>query len=99
MNISRRMKLCRVFFVAGNTAVLYGASNSGKTFLSLEIARAVSSGDNFLGLRTDKGDVLYIAAESPASIRTRIQAINKATGKKSVWYTRCAGACKPIFKS
>lgn len=69
-------------FVAGNTAVLYGASNSGKTFLSLEIARAVSSGDNFLGLRTDKGDVLYIAAESPASIRTRIQAINKATGKR-----------------
>jgi putative DNA primase/helicase len=69
-------------FVAGNTAVMYGASNSGKTFLAIEAARAVSSGDNFLGLSTDKGDVLYIAAESPASIRTRIQAINKERGGK-----------------
>lgn len=69
-------------FVAGNSAVLYGASNSGKTFLSIAIADAVSSGKDFLGLKTDRGDVLYIAAESPASIRTRIQAINKDQSRR-----------------
>ena len=64
-------------FVAGEISVLYGASNSGKTFLSVAMADAVASSQNFLNRRVDGGDVLYIAAESPASIKVRIQAINK----------------------
>jgi putative DNA primase/helicase len=68
-------------FVAGEISVLYGASNSGKTFLSVAMADAVASGQNFLDRRVDGGDVLYIAAESPASIKVRIQAINKHFGR------------------
>lgn len=67
-------------FVNRTASVLYGASNSGKTFLSVAMANAVASGSDFLGLHVEKGDVLYIAAESPDSIKTRIQAIKKETG-------------------
>ena len=69
-------------FVNKTVAVLYGASNSGKTFLSVAMAAAVSSGEKFLGLNVEKGDVLYVAAESPESIKIRIQAITKETGVK-----------------
>lgn len=69
-------------FVNKTASVLYGASNSGKTFLSVAMAAAVSSGDKFLGLHVEKGDVLYVAAESPESIKIRIQAIAKETGSK-----------------
>jgi KaiC/GvpD/RAD55 family RecA-like ATPase len=68
-------------FVAGEISVLYGASNSGKTFLSVAMADAVATGQNFLDRRVDGGGVLYIAAESPASIKVRIQAINKHFGR------------------
>lgn len=64
-------------FVGSEVSVLYGASNSGKTFLACEIARSVAMGLDFMGRRVDQGDVLYLATESPHSIKTRIQAINK----------------------
>lgn len=64
-------------FVGSEVSVLYGASNSGKTFLACEIARSVAMGVDFMGRRVDRGDVLYLATESPHSIKTRIQAINK----------------------
>lgn len=61
----------------GGLTVLYGDSNSGKTFLALAMAAAVSTGFNFFGRRTDKGLVIYLATESPSSVMTRIQAIKK----------------------
>ena len=64
-------------FVGSEVSVLYGASNSGKTFLACDIARSVAMGIDFMGRRVDRGDVLYLATESPHSIKTRIQAINK----------------------
>lgn len=63
----------------GGLTVLYGDSNSGKTFLALSLAAAVATGSNCYGRQTDKGLVIYLATESPSSVMTRIQAIKKHT--------------------
>lgn len=53
--------------------VLYGASGSGKTFATTHMALCVASGSDFLGHKVKrKGKVIYIAAESPESLKRRI---------------------------
>ncbi len=54
--------------------LIYGASGSGKTFFAGRAALDVSSGRDFLGLRTRRGPVAYVAAESPASVERRFAA-------------------------
>jgi phage/plasmid primase-like uncharacterized protein/KaiC/GvpD/RAD55 family RecA-like ATPase len=61
----------------GGSTVLYGDSNSGKTFFALSMAAAVATGNRFFGRQTDKGAVVYLATESPSSVMTRIQAMKK----------------------
>jgi hypothetical protein len=63
--------------IARNTSILYGNSNSGKTFFALNMAAAVSRGTDFLGKRTQQGMVVYMATESPETVRTRLQAYMK----------------------
>lgn len=70
-------ELIEDILVKGRTAMIYGDSNSGKTFFSLSLARDVSEGRFCYGKETQKGKVLYIAVEAPASIEMRIQAMNK----------------------
>ena len=62
---------------AGDGSVLYGDSNSGKTFLCIDMACAVARGVTWQGKRTEQGLVVYLAAESPASVRGRLQAYQK----------------------
>lgn len=62
------------------TAVLYGDSNSGKTFLAIEMAHAVAMGQVWLGRRTVQGLVLYLATEAAESVRMRSLARRKYTG-------------------
>lgn len=57
--------------------VLYGDSNSGKTFFALSLATAVATGEPCYGRRVDAGLVLYLASEAPGSIRARMQALKK----------------------
>lgn len=61
-------------------AILYGDSNSGKTFFAVAMAAALSEGADFFGKKVDQGKVLYLATESPGSIRSRMQAIKKSYG-------------------
>jgi KaiC/GvpD/RAD55 family RecA-like ATPase len=61
----------------GSTVVVYGDSNSGKTFWALSVAAAISMGTTCYGRKTDPGLVVYLASESPTSIRSRVQAIKK----------------------
>ena len=61
----------------GSAVVVYGDSNSGKTFWALSVAASVAMGTDCYGRRTDPGLVVYLASESPASIRSRIQALKK----------------------
>jgi len=58
-------------------SVLYGDSNSGKTFLAIDMAASVARGVPWQGKRTEAGLVVYLAVESPASVRTRLQAYQK----------------------
>lgn len=61
----------------GSSVVVYGDSNSGKTFWALSVAAAVAAGTDCYGRKTDSGLVVYLASEAPASIRSRMQAIKK----------------------
>ena len=61
----------------GSSVVVYGDSNSGKTFWALSVAAAIATGTDCYGRKTDSGLVIYLASEAPASIRSRMQAIKK----------------------
>lgn len=67
-------ELVEGLLTADDGSVLYGDSNSGKTFLMIDIACAVARGVPWMGRRTEPGLVIYLAAESPASVRSRLQA-------------------------
>ena len=64
----------------GSSVVVYGDSNSGKTFWALSVAASVAMGTTCYGRKTDPGLVVYLASESPTSIRSRVQAIKKHYG-------------------
>lgn len=61
--------------------VLYGDSNSGKTFLAVEMGHAVALGQDWLGRRTSQGLVLYLATEAAESVRMRVRARRRHTGE------------------
>jgi len=65
---------------AGEGSILYGDSNSGKTFFVIDMACAVARGVPWMGKQTEPGLVIYLAAESPASVRSRIQAYQRHHG-------------------
>ena len=59
---------------ADAVSVLYGPSNSGKTFVALDMALHVALGRQWHGRHVRPGAVLYIAAEGAEGVRRRIQA-------------------------
>jgi len=44
-------------------AEVYGRAKSGKSFLAVQLARCIGSGDDFLGVPTEKARVLYLQFE------------------------------------
>jgi len=62
---------------AEDGSILYGDSNSGKTFFVIDLACAIARGVDWMGRKTEPGLVVYLAAESPASVRRRLQAYQK----------------------
>lgn len=66
----------------GSTCCLYGAPNTGKSFLVLDMALAIATGRPWLDIPTriqvgkskERGKVVYILAESPESLNRRIAA-------------------------
>lgn len=61
-------------------SVIYGDSNSGKTFLAVHLAASIARGDRFLGRRTMPGMVLYLATEAAGSVIRRVKAYKKYHG-------------------
>lgn len=61
-------------------AVLYGPSNSGKTFLALSWAYHIAAGLEWHGKKVTPGFVGYIAAEGGRGISKRIAALRKHYG-------------------
>ncbi|ALX13204.1 DNA primase [Burkholderia cepacia JBK9] len=66
----------------GGGSVLYGDSNCGKTFFAIDMAAAVARGVDWMGRHIEPGLVVYLAAESPASVRSRLQAYQKYHGAR-----------------
>lgn len=56
-------------------SALYGASNSGKTFVELDIAFHIAAGIPWNGRETAKGLVAYVAAEGGRGILKRVKAL------------------------
>ena len=63
---------------AGSFSVIYGPSNTGKTFVAVDLAAHVASGRPWRGCRIKPGPVVYVAAEGGWGIRNRIAAIREA---------------------
>lgn len=67
-------------FGARRMSVTYGESNSGKTTLMLDLALRMPTGREWLGKRVEPSAVIYIAAESPNSVRLRLEAFRRHHG-------------------
>lgn len=63
-----------------SVSMLFGESNSGKTFLAVDLGASVALGHDWLGLKVEPGAVVYLAVESPASIKQRVAAYQKHHG-------------------
>lgn len=58
-------------------SVVYGESNTGKTFFAMAAAFAIATGTAFGQRKTAKGAVVYVAAEAGVSAENRIAALQK----------------------
>jgi len=67
-------ELLQGLLVRGALSVLFGDSNSGKTFLAIDIAAAIARAVTWFDRQVEHGLVIYLASESPASLRTRLNA-------------------------
>ena len=67
---------------AGDASVFYGDSNSGKTFFVVDMCCAIARGVQWMGKKTEAGLVVYLAAESPGSVRRRLQAYQRHNNVK-----------------
>lgn len=66
---------------AAGISVLYGASGTYKSFIALDAALHVAYGLDWLGQRTARGEVVYIAAEGGLGLFGRIKAWHAARHK------------------
>jgi hypothetical protein len=62
----------------GGMSVIYGDSNVGKTFVAMNLAYSISTGQDWFTKDVDRGAVLYIASEGGGGIRKRIEALKRA---------------------
>lgn len=67
--------LIKKFLDCSALSVVYGESNSGKTFLALDIAYAVATGTPWQGRKTTQAAVVYVAAEAGEGINARLEAL------------------------
>jgi archaellum biogenesis ATPase FlaH len=69
--------IVRGIFPQAELVVIYGESQSGKSFLALDLAAAISRGTAWRGLTVQQGRVVYIAAEGAGGFRNRLEAYAK----------------------
>lgn len=76
---------------AGAMSVLYGDSNTGKTFVAMDIAFHIATGQPWDNKRTTQGPVVYVAAEGGSSARNRIAALKQhySTEKAPFYLVPC----------
>ncbi len=65
---------------AGAMSVVYGPSNSGKTFWTIDLAYHVAIGAPWRGRRVTQSSVLYLAAEGGRGVINRVAALKQEHG-------------------
>ena len=75
--LKRRKYLIKGFLDQGGMSVVYGASNSGKTFIALDMCCHIAMGWKWRDNKTRQGSVVYIAGEGGFSIYERLTAFRK----------------------
>lgn len=69
--------LVHSLLLQGDASVVYGPSNLGKSFFTLDLAAHVASGSPYRGnLRVDKGAVLYVTLEGRRTFANRLAALS-----------------------
>lgn len=58
----------------GSLAAIYGAPESGKSFLAVDVSMAIAGGIDWHGRQVERGGVLYIAAEGAPGLGKRFRA-------------------------
>ena len=64
----------------GVTAMIFGESGAGKTFVALDIACCIASGINWAACKTKSGVVVYLAGEGNYGMRQRVASWAKKHG-------------------
>lgn len=70
-------QLVKRLLLVGSFFVVFGESNSGKTFWVLDLMLAVAAGVEWRRRPTRKGLVIYVAGEGAASVRARVAAYRR----------------------
>lgn len=65
---------------SGAMSVVYGPSNSGKTFFALDVAFHIATETPWRGRRVHGAPVLYLAAEGGRGVLNRVAALKSETG-------------------
>ena len=68
---------------ANQLSCLYGASNTGKSFLALDMSWHIATGREWNGNKVIKGVVLYMATEGGNSFRNRVYALKDHYGDEN----------------
>lgn len=77
---------------AGSMAVLYGESNTGKTFVALDMAWHIAAGQSYGGMKTTQGPVVYVVAEGGRGMAKRMAALVQTrpqTAGAPLWTLSC----------
>ena len=64
-----------------SSAVIYGESRIGKSFLALDLAYKLASGSDWFGYHVQPSKVIFFAAESPAGLPDRLDAMKTHQGQ------------------
>lgn len=62
-------------------ACVYGASASGKSFLSIDLAAAITTGCDWFGYRVKPAPVVYVCLEGEGGFKLRVQAWERTNGQ------------------
>jgi putative DNA primase/helicase len=65
----------------GGFGIIFGPSNSGKTFIATHLCYCLSRGVPFFGKRVERSAVVYVAAEGADSVKRRVRAFEKHHGQ------------------
>ena len=62
----------------GQTSMIYGPSNVGKSFFVIDLVYSITTGEEWNGYRVKQGKVLYIATEGHSGLGQRLEALKRS---------------------